>query len=278
MSKPEATARRTRINMSQLHLDDTGAGVPAIFVHGSFSWGLDTFPAQVDLADQYRVILVDRRGFGGSRSLDVGGWPVDMQDLAALLEELGAAHVVGQSYGAVVALLAAGLKPERVLSLVVIEPPAYDLARGDPDADATSAALKPVFDGADRLSAPEFVEAWATATGMTYERRAAWTEAFGDQDWDAAEASRRERWPGDAPIDLHALGIATFPKIVVRGAWKPEGSGRQDGGRDFAAICQVLSKRIGARSVVFDRSSHNPQLQEPEAFNQLLREVWGQQA
>jgi hypothetical protein len=26
--------------------------------------------------------------------------------------------------------------------------------------------------------------------------------------------------------------------------------------------------------VVFDRSTHNPQLQQPEEFNQMLRRVW----
>jgi len=35
-------------------MDVLGAGVPAIFVHVSFSWGSDTFPEQRALADEYR--------------------------------------------------------------------------------------------------------------------------------------------------------------------------------------------------------------------------------
>jgi pimeloyl-ACP methyl ester carboxylesterase len=55
-----------------------------------------------------------------------------MRDIARLLDDLGPAHLVGQSYGAVVVLLAAALRPKQVLSLTAIEPPVFDLARGDP--------------------------------------------------------------------------------------------------------------------------------------------------
>ena len=93
--------------VNELHMDVWGDGVPALFVHGSFGWGLETFPDQRALADQYEVVLIDRCGFGGSASLEAEGWPVDMHDVPALLDSVGPAHMVGQSYGAVVVLLAA---------------------------------------------------------------------------------------------------------------------------------------------------------------------------
>lgn len=260
--------------VTNIHVEVFGEGAPALFVHGSFGWGLDTFPDQRALAGAYRVMLVDRRGFGGSRSMEAAGWPIDMDDLIRVLEGAGETHLVGQSYGAVVALLAAGVRPELVRSLVVIEPPAYGLARGNPDADATAARLKPVFDRAGTLSTAEFVNAWGSATGMTDDRLAAWTASFGDQDWAAADASRRERWPGDAPIDIETLRAAAFPKVVVRGAWVPTIAGRDDGGRDFAAVCHALAVGIDATEVVFSSSTHNPQIQEPDAFNALLQDVW----
>ncbi|MFN2462480.1 MAG: alpha/beta fold hydrolase [Candidatus Dormibacteria bacterium] len=260
--------------MTQLHVDDFGQGVPAVFVHGSFGWGLDTFPDQRALSDSYRVMLIDRRGFGRSSPIAAGGWPVDSEDLADLLADLGSAHLVGQSYGAVVALVMASRYPERVRSLVVIEPPAFGLAQDDPYVKATTQLLGPVFERASTMSAREFLEAWAAATGMTEERYANWSGAFGEMDWSAVEASRLEAWPGDAPIDLDALRNATFPKVVVRGAWKPADGEVSNRGKDFAAICCVLAEQIGARLVVFEGSSHNPQLQEPVAFNELLLDAW----
>ena len=262
--------------VNELHMDVFGDGVPALFVHGSFGWGLETFPEQRALADQYQVVIIDRCGFGGSASREAEGWPVDMHDVAALLDDVGPAHIVGQSYGAVVVLLAAGLRPERVRSLVAIEPPAFEVARGDADADATTASLKPVFDRATELTADEFVADWARANGMPEERLAAWIEDFGAQEWAAAEASRRERWPGDAPIQFNVLAAAAFPKVLVRGGWQPEVVGRDGAGRNYAAVCRAICDRIGGRLVVFARSSHNPQLQESQRFNQLLREVWRQ--
>jgi pimeloyl-ACP methyl ester carboxylesterase len=256
-------------------MDVLGAGVPAIFVHGSLGWGSDTFPEQRALADEYRVVLVDRRGFGGSTFADAEGWPTDMHDLAALLDEIGPAHLVGQSYGAVVALLAAGLRPDRVLSLVAIEPPAFEVAAGDAAADRTTVALKPVFERAETLTAEEFITAWALAQGRTRSQLDAWTGSFSKQDWAAVEASRHERWPGDAPFQFEVLRAAAFPKLLVRGAWRPEVVGRDDGGKDFAAVSDRIAQQIDAAPVVvFEQSAHNPQLQEPEAFNALLRETW----
>jgi hypothetical protein len=38
--------------VNELHMDVFGDGVPALFFHGSFGWGLETFPEQRALADQ----------------------------------------------------------------------------------------------------------------------------------------------------------------------------------------------------------------------------------
>lgn len=40
------------------------------------------------------------------------------------------------------------------------------------------------------------------------------------------------------------------------------------------AVAETVDARIGAEVVVLDRSAHNPQLQQPDEFNALLRRVW----
>jgi pimeloyl-ACP methyl ester carboxylesterase len=256
--------------VSELHLETRGDGTPAVFVHGSFRGGLETFREQLALADEYRVIVVDRRGFGGSPSAASDGWPTDAGDLVALLDKVGPAHVVGHSYGAVVALVAAVQVPEQLLSLIAIEPPAFELARGDAAAEATTLAMKPVYERAHELTTAEFVQEWGRTRGMSRDRIDAWIASFGAAEWAAAEATGRERWPGDAPIRLDLLAQAAFPTVVVAGGY----NGHTRGGRDFAAVCRRLADGIGARLVVFERSMHTPQIEEPEAFNRLLRELW----
>lgn len=261
--------------MSDLHLEIAGDGHTALFVHGSYGWGADTFPHQRALADSCRIVLVDRRGFGRSPKSAVGGWPQDAVDLDELLAELGPAHVVGQSYGAVSSLVAVLRHPERVRSLVVIEPPAFHLARGDESADRLARALEPVYERASELSTEEFARAWGAALGRTPDQNEARLEAFTDDDWAAAEGSRRERWPGDAPIDLDALSAVSFPVVVVAGGWRPDiAPGAQQAGAAFRAVCDALHRRGGARLEVFEGSTHNPQIEEPERFNTLLRDVW----
>ena len=74
--------------MTDLHIEQYGAGEPAVLIHGSGSWGVDTFPAQRELGDEFQVLLMDRRGHGQSPPSAVIGWPTDMHDVVSLLEEL----------------------------------------------------------------------------------------------------------------------------------------------------------------------------------------------
>ncbi|RSM70165.1 hypothetical protein DL991_38315 [Amycolatopsis sp. WAC 01375] len=57
------------------------------------------------------------------------------------------AHLVGLSYGAIVALLAAVRRPEMVRTLTVVEPPAAGVVRGDEVVDAWDAELRQLLDG-----------------------------------------------------------------------------------------------------------------------------------
>ena len=105
-----------------------GTGDPAVFVHGSFGRGEKTWKEQRPLADSHRLLLLDRRGFGGSPGDGEVDFDRDADDVATLLDE--DSHLVGHSYGGIVSLLAAARRPEAVRSLTVIEPPALGLVRG----------------------------------------------------------------------------------------------------------------------------------------------------
>ena len=56
-------------------------------------------------------MVVDRRGFGASPDVDRSDYELDAVDIAGLME--GGAHLVGHSYGGVVAMLAAALAQMR---------------------------------------------------------------------------------------------------------------------------------------------------------------------
>jgi pimeloyl-ACP methyl ester carboxylesterase len=102
----------------------------------------------------------------------------------------------------------------------------------------------------------------------------AWTATWSSRDWAAAESSRVEATPVDAPVAFDALSNMPVPKLIAVGGWPVDLAPTGWAGRAFRAVADVLSARIGADVVVFDRSTHNPQLQQPEEFNQMLRRVW----
>ncbi|HET6918262.1 MAG TPA: alpha/beta fold hydrolase [Jiangellaceae bacterium] len=115
---------------TDLHVVELGEGDPIVFVHGSFGWGEDTFPDQRELGDDYRVVLVDRRGYGDSPPAKRFDFDSLTEDICALLGD--GVHLVGHSYGGLLCLLAAARRPEAVWSLAAIEPPAASIARGHP--------------------------------------------------------------------------------------------------------------------------------------------------
>jgi pimeloyl-ACP methyl ester carboxylesterase len=239
-----------------------GDGEPAVFVHGSFGWGEETWRAQRPLADSYRLLLVDRRGFGGSMSSGRVDFDRDADDVAELLGD--GAHLVGHSYGGVVSLLAAARNSRAVLSLAVIEPPALGLVRGDPVVEQFIADLAEA--ARDARDPNDYRVRFLHNFGF-----AAPAEILAGRQLEAARASWSERSPAEAEIPFDVLdGIRT---LVVRGDWAAvPTTAAERGGAIFRAVCDVLVERLDAESATF-ASAHNPQLLG-EPFNERLRAFW----
>lgn len=245
-----------------LNVTVLGTGEPAIFVHGSFGWGEETWRMQHPLADSFRLLLVDRRGFGGSPASGRVDFERDADDVSELLAN--GAHLVGHSYGGVVALLAAARKPEAVRSLTVIEPPALALVRGQQLAMQFSEGVEQATHEA--RDASDYHARFLRNFGFR-----ARDELLHGRHVEAARSSWGERNPAEADIPLGAL--RNVRTLVVRGDWAsaPAAATRR-GGALFHAICDVLVDRLGAESATF-ASAHNPQLLG-EPFNERLRAFW----
>jgi pimeloyl-ACP methyl ester carboxylesterase len=102
----------------------TGSGPPLVLLHGAFA-GASSFAAQTPAlaAAGFRVHVPERRGH--AHTPDVAGpftYEVMADDTIAYLDQEmdGAAHLVGWSDGAVVALLVAQRRPDLVHRMVLI--------------------------------------------------------------------------------------------------------------------------------------------------------------
>ena len=124
--------RSIEVNQTTLHYFECGKGEPLIFVHGALG-DLHTFQPQAQtFATSFRIIAYSRRFFPPNappRETDVDPLSNHVGDLRALITQLKAtpAHLVGNSYGAYVALALAVDHPELVRGLVLGEPPVWPL-------------------------------------------------------------------------------------------------------------------------------------------------------
>jgi 3-oxoadipate enol-lactonase len=125
-SDEEADMADLRIGATTLRYDRTGAGdPPVLLVHGTAAalWG--ELPEL--LAARHQVLQYDRRGYGGSEGPRPDSLADHTADAVALLGRLavGQVVVVGWSVGGIVALDLALRHPDRVLGLVLVEPPLH---------------------------------------------------------------------------------------------------------------------------------------------------------
>jgi pimeloyl-ACP methyl ester carboxylesterase len=114
------------VNGVDLVYEDMGAGEPIVFVHGSLiSDSFAPLLIEPSLVNLFRLVTYRRRGYKGSGP-GVGPPTMAQQsaDLIGLLKHLGIrrAHVLGHSYGGVVALHAALDAPEFIQTLTLLEP------------------------------------------------------------------------------------------------------------------------------------------------------------
>jgi pimeloyl-ACP methyl ester carboxylesterase len=133
--------------------------------------------------------------------------------------------------------------------LTVLEPPAFDVARGRPAVEAFMAYFPGPSDPRGYL---EFFLPLVGSSMRVPDPLPPELEA-------GARAALAERSPHEAKIPLDELAATTFPKLVVSG-------GHSDA---FEAVCDVLEDRLGAQRAVLPGAGHSiPRLGEP--LNDLL--------
>jgi pimeloyl-ACP methyl ester carboxylesterase len=257
--------------MPDLHVAVSGSGPPAYLVHGSMSFGALAFSEQRPLAEEFELHVVDRLGFG--RSPEPQGrvdFEAEAGELAALLE--APAHVLGHSYGAIVCMLAAVRRPQRVRSLTVVEPPAFGLVQDDPSVRQMVSRLDAHIGRAGGMTEEEYLSGFLAAWGFDL-REGPTLNAVARR---SVRRSIGERLPTEAEIPLDALAAAPFPILVARGGWDAvPAAAREIGGRAFIAVCDLLVERLGAELAVFPGAAHQPQLLG-EPFNTRIAEFWRQ--
>ncbi len=229
-----------RLSVADLDVEVIGSGPPVVLVHGSIVDARRTWRAQRELAERFTLWIPNRPGFAGSAALERGDFALEAPLIAELLGD--GAHLVGHSYGAVIALLAAAASPQAVRSLIVSEPGALRVAAGDPGVDAMLAGGEQLYRQSDRLPPAEFLRRFRSgvhSAHATPDELPDWLER-------GARLVARERPPWEAEIPLGTLTQAGFPKLVISGGHSTA----------FETVCDVLADRIGAERAIIAGRGH----------------------
>ena len=250
------------------------SGPEVVVVHGGIQGGLgggpDTFERQKVLAERgWRLRLVERPGFGDSPSRGVDDMEADAEMVAHMLG--GGAHLVGHSWGGAVALLAAALRPEAVLSLTLIEPALFPIVmtdpamRADPKMQAAGSRLAQLMLQSDTPGA--YATSFArTVLGPPGDPEAqARVEAL---EADPATAARvgaallqsRMASPHAMRAAADTVAAKGVPVLVVSGGWSPF----------FDQVGKAVAGFTGGRFEVVPAANHMVQDVGAEAFNPVL--------
>ena len=241
-----------------------GAGRPRlVLVHGSVVGGRATWREQRrNLADDVELVVLERPGFdvrpvpgfGGTAALapiprvdfdEHAGW------VAARMEPRD--HLVGHSYGGVIALLAAGRRRD-LASLTVIEPPCTRVVLDDPVVAEFARLGAGLYASGASLEPEVFLRQFLAAVGSRFDPPSPLPPALEL----GARLLQDERGPWEADIPLETLAKLELGTLVVSGAHHPA----------FDAICDRLEEALSAERLVLPGFGHNAQL-HPD-FNAAL--------
>ena len=259
------------VNHPRPFIREAGAGPEVICLHSNASTSSQWRGLMDLMSPSFHVIAVD--SYGSGKTAD---WPSDrviaLADEVALVEPLlieakTPAVLVGHSYGAAVALLAALAHPARVRALALYEPTLFSLvdADGAPpnDADGIRQAVATASSALDRgdadAAAQAFIDYWmgAGSWAATPEPR---KPAI------AASVKNVRRWAHaltTEPTPLSAFARLDIPVLYMLGERSTASA---------HGVARVLLPALrGAQLVRFAKLGHMGPITHPEVVNAAIQ-------
>jgi Predicted hydrolases or acyltransferases (alpha/beta hydrolase superfamily) len=256
-----------------LYYQEAGKGEPVILIHGH-SLDHRMWETQFhEFARNYRVIRYDVRGYGRSSEQSEEYQFTHAGDLVKLMDalEIDKAHLVGLSMGGFIGADMLGCYPERVESAVLAsgnirKSPGPSTPMGEEEAarrDREIAELK--AKGVDVMK-QEWFEGLMSSGGTQRERmrEPLWQMI---SDWDAWQPLHKEVRV-IIGLDAYAAlqeGHPEMPVLLVEG---------NSPGNRYSKKPDILNFLPNGRQVVLDDCGHMLNMEQPEAFNETVRNFW----
>jgi pimeloyl-ACP methyl ester carboxylesterase len=272
MPKGRQRLERASLDGAELEYEVSGKGAPVVFIHGAFI--ADTFRpllAEPSLAGRYRLILYHRRGYAGSsRASEPVSVAQQAADCRALLHHLGVerAHVVGHSYGGIVALQLALDTPGVVHSLALLEPGLMVGTSAQGYRESLARGAERYREAGTEIVVDEFLQArWpGYRTILNHVLPGAFDQAVADAEtWFEREASGQLAWRfGEAEVRR-----ISQPTLSVLGGESDALWSR------FGETHRLLLEWLPhAEGFVLPGTTHFMQIQNPRGMAEALAAFW----
>lgn len=272
--------RRIAVNGTELFVKTMGSGPPLVVLHGGPGLSHDYFlPHLAPLADSVQLVLFDQRGMGrSSTQLDSTTFTLDLlvEDIEALRRalELEQIHLLGHSWGGMLAMRYAIAYPDRLKSLVL----SNSVPASSEFTEATFEAFARANERQDRADVEPLqqkieqgtkdVSTWERYMQLTYRPLFYDTAAVRRLQLNLSDSYFRTQEllqylpPPTEPVDLLPdLASVTVPTLIVRAEMEPI---------PLASDRRLLETLPNARLESIDRAGHFPFIEQPEAFAALV--------
>jgi 3-oxoadipate enol-lactonase len=247
---------------ARLRYRDEGRGPAVLMIHG---WTLDLEMWQPQIAaleDAFRVVRLDRRGFGLSSGHPAIGR--DIADIGSLCSHLAMRRVslVGMSQG-VRAVLGFALSAAQMISCVVLDgPPDYGSEGSDADDDVPLSHYRALI---RTQGIAAFRREWAmnplaslrTGDPRMREILSGMLMRYAGSDLMEPSAS------GGVPAESSPIGSLDVPALVI--------TGDHDLASRTRAANKLAEQLPGAERAVIRGAGHLPNLDNPKEYNSVVR-------
>ncbi len=271
--------RQLSVNGVELSYIEQGTGTPVVFVHGAFSDVRFWEPQRQAVAKHYRFVAYNYRYHGAAP------WPDDGKqysaathaaDLAAFIRRLnaGPVHLVGLSYGGLLATMVASEHPELVRSLTLAEPAIGVLLMETPEAKPAlddrgkaMASIVAAVKAGDAVQATKLFFDWVNNQGAgAFDKQ---PEALRQMMLDNAKTvPLLLAAPSPPAISCATLGGVKTPTLVIGG---------EQTSRYFSLINEVVVRCLPSSGLaIIPKATHPMSYQNPGGFNEALLQFLAQ--
>ena len=258
--------------------------LPLLCLHGGPGATHDYLePLEAIAANGRRVIFYDQLGAGNSdhpHNSSLWTVPLFVEELGVVRQALGLerVHILGQSWGGMLAMEYVLTQPPGLVSLIVADSPASmpqwvaeaNRLRADLPPDVQATLLEQ--EAAGTTDGPAYQEAMLVFYRRHVCRLDPWPECL-NRTFEKLAQDPEVYFTMNGPSEFHVIGVIKDWDIVDRLADIQVPtlviSGRYD--EATLAIAETVHRGIpGSEWVVFEQSSHTPHLEETERYLQVV--------